>query len=237
MTTKEVLAELESLGTAQNRKIYARHGVPSENLFGVSYANLELLRKRIKVDQALAEELWATGNHDARILACKIADPATIPAKTIDSWSRDLRSKVDAGELGCLVARSPHAAARRGRWMASKSELLATAGWHLVCLAASDPACDLCDRDFEEILARIEACIHTAPNQARDTMNSALIAIGLRNPVLRKKAIDAARRIGKVEVDHGETGCKTPDAEAYILKAVAKREAMGAARGKAKGGC
>ena len=34
----------------------------------------------------------------------------------------------------------------------------------------------------------------------------------------------AARRIGTVEVDHGETGCKTPDAEPYIKKTLAHRK-------------
>ena len=53
-------------------------------------------------------------------------------------------------------------------------------------------------------------------------MNLALIAIGIYKPTLRKQAIAAARRIGKVEVDHGETSCKTPDAESYIVKAAAR---------------
>jgi 3-methyladenine DNA glycosylase AlkD len=68
MTEKEILAELRSLGTEQNRKIYSRHGVQGE-MFGVSYANLEKLRKKIKTDHMLAGQLWAAGNHDARILA------------------------------------------------------------------------------------------------------------------------------------------------------------------------
>jgi|SRR5829696_7030149 len=55
-------------------------------------------------------------------------------------------------------------------------------------------------------------------------MNGALIAIGIRNPALEKKAIAAAERIGKVEVDHGETGCKTPDAVPYIRQAVERRK-------------
>jgi hypothetical protein len=52
-------------------------------------------------------------------------------------------------------------------------------------------------------------------------MNNALISIGIRNPKLRKQAIAAAKRIGKVDVDHGETSCKTPDAAPYIAKAAA----------------
>ena len=42
-------------------------------------------------------------------------------------------------------------------------------------------------------------------------MNGALISIGIRNAKLEKLAIAAAKRIGKVEVDHLETSCKTPD--------------------------
>ena len=53
-------------------------------------------------------------------------------------------------------------------------------------------------------------------------MNMALVSIGITRPALRNRAIAAARRIGQVEVDHGQTGCKTPDAEAYILKAAAR---------------
>ena len=49
-------------------------------------------------------------------------------------------------------------------------------------------------------------------------MNSALIAIGIRNEDLERKAIEIAREIGKVQVDHGATSCKTPDAEPYIKK-------------------
>jgi len=55
----------------------------------------------------------------------------------------------------------------------------------------------------------------------RYSMNNALINIGVRNPKLEKIAIAAAARIGTVEVDHGETGCKTPEAVAYIKKTVA----------------
>ena len=50
----------------------------------------------------------------------------------------------------------------------------------------------------------------------KKAMNSALIAIGIRNEDLERKAIEIAREIGKVHVDHGATSCKTPDAESYI---------------------
>jgi 3-methyladenine DNA glycosylase AlkD len=70
-----VLKQLEGHGTAQNRKVYARHGA-REPMFGVSYANLESMVKQFRTDHEPALALWDTGNHDARVLATMIADPA-----------------------------------------------------------------------------------------------------------------------------------------------------------------
>ena len=79
------MQQLEEMGTAQNRKVYARHGV-GEEMFGVSFANQNKLAKAIKRDQALALELWATANHDARILATMVADPAQADDPLLNSW-------------------------------------------------------------------------------------------------------------------------------------------------------
>gem|GEM_PF-4307167 len=52
----------------------------------------------------------------------------------------------------------------------------------------------------------------------QNEMNGALITIGLLNDRLEKKAIEVARKIGKVIVDHGDTDCKTPDTLEYIAR-------------------
>jgi len=44
MKITQVMRELKAMGTAQNRKIYGRHGVETE-MYGVSFANLGQLRK------------------------------------------------------------------------------------------------------------------------------------------------------------------------------------------------
>ena len=54
-------------------------------------------------------------------------------------------------------------------------------------------------------------------------MNNALIAIGCV-PRFTARATAVAKRIGAVEVDHGETGCKTPDAASYIKKVLAHQK-------------
>jgi 3-methyladenine DNA glycosylase AlkD len=219
MTKNEILKQLQSLGTAQNRKVYARHGVRGD-AFGVSYANLGKLKKQIKVDQALAEELWSSGNHDARVLATMIADPATAKAAVIDAWAKDLDSYVITDAFSTFVAKTPFASKRAAKWTASRDEWVGSAGWNLVThLAMHDVALD--DATLAALLATIERKIHSSKNRVRYAMNGALIAIGLRNRALKTQAVAVARRIGKVEVDHGQTNCKTPDAVTYIEKASA----------------
>ena len=73
MTLAQALKKLKAAGTAQNRKVYARHGVRPE-MYGVSYANLGKLRKEIRTDHELARGLWESGNHDAAVLATMVAD-------------------------------------------------------------------------------------------------------------------------------------------------------------------
>lgn len=232
----DVLKELESLGTAQNRKVYARHGV-GPAMYGVSYAHLGKLAKRLSPDTELARRLWASGNHDARVLATMVADPGEVSARELDAWARNLDNYVLTDALSSLAAKTPHARRKCETWTAAGrgTEWTEAAGWNVVSILARNDA-DLPDAYFEERLRTIEEGIHGRRNRVRHSMNQALIAIGVRNPGLQERAVAAAGRIGKVEVDHGETGCKTPDAAAYIAKTVARKEAKERkAAGKRKG--
>ncbi len=103
MTKMEAMKELRANGSAQTRKICRRHGIRGD-LFGVSYAVLGKMKKEIKVDQLLAEQLWATGNFDARFLATMIADPATISVRTLNAWAKNLNSRHLAGALSNVAA-------------------------------------------------------------------------------------------------------------------------------------
>ncbi len=216
------IAELERRGSEQTRKTYRRHGVLGDQ-FGVSYADLKAMKKAIKTDQPLAESLWATGNHDARILATMIADPKTIARKVLESWSRDVDNDVLAGALAGVVAGSPHGLSLMEKWVGSDEESLGSAGWSVLARLAGNSATGLSDRECAAYLDTIRTTIHGRKNRVRYAMNGALIAIGLRSPEFQEKALGAAKAIGKVEVDHGDTDCKTPDAAEYILKAARRR--------------
>ena len=221
MNCAETLRQLENFGTEQNRKVYRRHGV-SANLFGVSYANQHKLAKAIKRDHPLALELWASGNHDARILATMIADPAQGDDRLLDCWVADLDSYGLTDALAAFAAKTGQARDKAEEWRNAAGEWPGRAGWQLVAQLAMQDS-DLPDAYFLARLDEIEREIHTRQNRVRDAMNNALIAIGIRNAALEPPALAAAARIGKVVVDHGQTGCKTPDAAAYIQRTLARR--------------
>jgi 3-methyladenine DNA glycosylase AlkD len=219
MNYKDLMRELESLGTEQNRKTYKRHGVQDE-LYGVSYAHLGVLKKKVKVDHELAQQLWKSGVHDARIFATMIADPAQGPSM-VDEWAKDVSSYVIADALATYAAQTSPDSKKIEKWMKSKDEWIACFGWSLFARLARVEG-PFSDETLEQYLDIIERDIHQARNRVKHSMNSAVISIGVCKEKLQEKAIAAAARIGKVEVDHGDTDCKTPDATAYIRKTVAR---------------
>jgi len=218
MNLAQVLRTLESKGTAHNRKVYARHGYPADT-YGVGFTELRKLAKALGHDQELARGLWKTGNGDARVLAAMVADAESMNSSELDAWAREIRFYVLADAFSQLAARSPLARKKSEAWRKSKSDHVAQVGWNLVSLLAA-PDGELSDADLAPLLEAIERGIHAAPNRTRHAMNMALCAIGGYRPALRDRALAAARAIGKVAVDHGETGCKTPDAESYIGRMV-----------------
>jgi 3-methyladenine DNA glycosylase AlkD len=216
MELAEVMQQLESLGRESHRKTYARHGI-TEPMFGVSYADFKIIVKKIKKNHNLAIQLWETGNYDARILATMIADPKQLSLEHIDAWVKQLTHYAITDAFAGMVANSPHVQSKMAVWVEADNEWICCAGWNLLAhLALEHP--DLPDEFFHTYLTTIQNHIHEGKNRVRYNMNNALIAIGRRNDALQAKALAIAKIIGKVEVDHGPTWCKTPSAEEYILR-------------------
>jgi len=233
MTLGDALSELESHGTEQNRKVYRRHGVGGPQ-FGVSWKHLRAMAKRIGTDHALAQGLWASGNYDARILATMVADPDAVKSGELDAWAKSVAEYPLADALASFASKTELAQKKLEKWRTAKQELVAEAGWQILSHLAVDGAPTTAQ--LAPYLQEIEERIDGAPNRAKHAMNNALIAIGGVNDTLAKKAKATAKRIGPVEVDHGETSCKTPDAVAYIdkVRARAKAKAQKATARKAK---
>jgi 3-methyladenine DNA glycosylase AlkD len=220
MSLAEVMKFLEKSGSEQARKTYTRHGATGP-MFGVAFGTLSTLQKRIRVDHELALKLWETGNVDARNLAMKIADPAAISSSDLDRWARENPMRMCGLYIGSLAQESGQGLAKAKQWLASSDERLRGTGWTLVSVLASRDD-QSPDDVYARYLAQIEKSIHSEANEVKAAMNGALIAIGCRTAALRKAATAAAKRIGKVDVDHGDTSCETPDAASYIDKTWAR---------------
>ena len=221
-----VMAQLAAAGTAQNRKVYTRHGA-AEPMFGVSYAELGRIAKPIKTNHALAVELWDSGNHDARVLALRVADPAALDEPLAGRWLRDVDNYILAEGLGGLCARTRHARELSDAWRDSPAEWTASTGWFIVTCTAENP--DVwSEAELRALVSQIEAEIGRRLNRVRHEMNGALIVIALRDAGLRREVMAAAARIGPVRVDHGQTGCKTPEVAPYVQRTLAHRAAKAA---------
>ncbi|NNE93584.1 MAG: DNA alkylation repair protein [Verrucomicrobiales bacterium] len=230
MTVKQILAELKSLGTVQTRKTFARHGITGD-YYGVRYGDLEKLAKRLKREResALAAGLWESGNHDAMVLATKIADPASLTKRQAEAWVRDVKNRLEVCAIAALVGQMEFAPDLADKWITAspaRSEWKVISGWTLIADIAMNQKqhADVKVAWFRGHLKTIQSEIHEAINWVRYEMNGALIAIGSRNEALRKSAEAAANRIGKVDVDHGDTSCKTPDAIPYLEKVWARKK-------------
>jgi 3-methyladenine DNA glycosylase AlkD len=218
MTAPEVLSLLKKAGKPQTAAIYKRYGT-GDNVFGTLTSEVGKLQKKIKVDHALALELWKTGNAEARMLAVQVADPQKVTSALAQKFLADGPVRFLGLYLAALIARSPIADKTMRAWTKSPDEVTRETGYNILSARLKADADSISDADAGKVIATIEKQIHKSPNWARFAMNNAIIAVGVWRPKVRKAAVAAATRIGKVDVDHGDTNCTTPEAVSYIEKA------------------
>lgn len=221
-TVASIMAELKKKGSAQTRKIYARHGMATENMFGVNIADLKVILKKLKGEQELALGLFATGNVDAMYLAGLLADGAKMTKKELNAWvgaAAELRMIAEY-TVPWVTVENPDARELARQWMKSTEEGVVAAGWNTysgLLATTADAQLDLAE--IGELLNTVVKGIGAAQNRARHAMNNFVIAVGTNVKPLLKQAKAAARQIGNVSVDMGETACKVPVASEYIAKA------------------
>lgn len=221
MELAEAMRQLRAMGNERTRATLRRHGAP-EDIFGVKIGDMKKIAKEIKVDQDLAEELFATGNGDAMYLAGLIADPRLVKAAVLKRWARSCKwALVSEYAVAGVAADSPHGWRLGLEWIEARSENVASTGWStLLGVISTRPDQDLDPGKIVSLLVRIEKTIHRSPNRVRYAMNGFVIAVGCYVTSLSERARATAREIGKVEVDMGDTSCKVPFAPEYIDKVV-----------------
>lgn len=158
MLLEEVMQQLEEYGTEQNRKTYKNHGA-KEPLFGVSFANLKLLKKKIKKDHDLAISLWETKNMDAMTLATMILDPKKVTTELLNKWVQEVDYYCLMDVLMTAICTSPIAIERMEEWTKSDDEWIGRAGWSLLANIAIKNK-TLQDDSFSPYLEEIKENIH-----------------------------------------------------------------------------
>ncbi len=191
----ELLAELRAMGSAKNRAGMARYGIEVRNAFGVSVNELRKVARRLGTDHELALALWATGNHEARLLACFVDDPAAVDDEQLESWAADFDSwDVCDQATTSLFDRTRHAWRKAREWAKRDEEWVKRAGFALAAgLAVHDKAAS--DGAFLKLLPSIERAASDERNFVKKAVNWALRNIGKRNRALNAAAIACAERI------------------------------------------
>lgn len=218
-TLGDVMAELEKKGSEKTRKTYVRHGITGD-VYGVSVADLKVIAKKIKGNQDLACELYEIGNYDAMYLAGIVADGSQMTKKQLDTWAKQaVNGTISEYTVPGVVCESRHARDLALKWIDSKQESIASSGWCTWAgIVAITPDEELDLKEIKSLLDRVVKEIDNAPNRVKYTMNGFVISVGSCVESLLKDAKAAAKKIGKVTVDVGDTACKVPLATEYIEK-------------------
>ena len=223
MTAAEILKQLEQYGDDTTKRTLMRHGA-KEPLFGVKVADLKKILSKTKKNHELSLELYRTGNSDAMYLAGLMADEKKITMEQLDDWADKAYWYYLSEYTVPWVAAETEFGFQLGlRWINSKEEGIATAGWATLAYYAGvndDSILDI--KKYSDLLDKVAKEIHSSQNLVRRSMNSFIISVGSFITELTEKSLKTAEQVGQVYVDMGGTACKTPLAKDYILNLMDK---------------
>ncbi|MFC5471309.1 DNA alkylation repair protein [Cohnella suwonensis] len=223
MNIETVMQELEALGKERTKKIYQSNGA-HEPLFGVATGEMKPIAKKIKLNQPLAEQLYATGNYDAMYFAGIIADPEAMTEADFERW-------IDASYFYMLsdfvvavtLAETDIAQEVADKWIASGEELKMSAGWSCYCwLMGNRPDSEFDESKIADMLELAKKTIHDSPERAKYAMNHFIYTVGVSYVPLHDRAIETAKAVGPVEVNKDKTKSKFLNASDNIQKAIDK---------------
>lgn len=198
MNLEEVLEKLKSLSNPKNVKGMARFGINPENTLGVSIPDLRNLAKETGKSHPLALQIWASGIHEARILASMIDEPQMVTEEQMDSWVKDFNSW-DVCDQVCdnLLQHTKFAYKKIDRWSTRDEEFVKRAAFALIaCRTVHDSQAP--DNVFLKLLRIIKRESTDERNFVKKAVNWALRNIGKRNIKLNRLALKTVLEIQKI---------------------------------------
>lgn len=198
MTYKEIIQTIKSLYNPEAVKGMARFGINPDNTYGVSIPHLRKMARQIGKNHFLAQELWSSGIHEARLLACLIDDPIEVTEKQMDRWVKDFDSW-DICDQCCsnLFDKTSSSYMKAIEWTQRDKEFEKRAGFVMMAvLAVHDKKAN--DKDFMQFFPLIQLGSEDERNLVKKAVNWSLRQIGKRNHALNKKAISTAKKIQRM---------------------------------------
>ncbi|MEM5778106.1 MAG: DNA alkylation repair protein [Candidatus Aenigmatarchaeota archaeon] len=195
----DILKELKSHSNPNNVEGMARFGINPKNTFGVPMPIIRKIGKEIGINHELAQQLWSSGNHEARILAGLIDDSKLVTEGQTENWVKDFDSW-DVCDQVCmnLFDKTKFAYKKAIEWSSRKEEFVKRAGFVLMAvLAVHDKKAK--DEKFLKFLPIIKRESTDERNFVKKAVNWALRQIGKRNKRLQKEAIKTAKEIQKID--------------------------------------
>lgn len=199
MTYDQVIKQLKSNRNPRNIADMARFGINSNNTLGISVGELRKLGKQIGTDHSLALRLWASGIHEARILASIVDDPARVTDPQMEGWVKQFDSW-DVCDQTCmnLFDKTKFAHRKALAWSRREREFEKRAGFALMAVLAVHDR-DARDAEFEKFFPAIIRGARDERNFVKKAVNWALRQIGKRNALLNRSAIRTAREIAQLD--------------------------------------
>ncbi|MBB3111998.1 3-methyladenine DNA glycosylase AlkD [Paenibacillus phyllosphaerae] len=225
MNLEEVMQELEALGKERLKKMYMSNGA-HEPVFGVATGEMKPLFRKIKINQPLAEELYATGNYDAMYFAGIIADPKAMTAADYDRWMDGAYFYMLSDYVVAVtLAEADIAQEVADTWIASGDELRMSGGWSCYCWLLGNRK----DHEFSEeklagMLETVKSSIHEAPRRAQIAMNNFIYTVAVSYVPLHERAVGIAKEVGPIELKKDKGKSSFLNAMETIQKAIDKNQ-------------
>jgi 3-methyladenine DNA glycosylase AlkD len=220
MTLAEAVSELDALEDPKMRAANEKRG----DDHGINLSRMRALAKRIKTDQDLARELWATGETAPRLLAMLVCRPRDYTADELDAMLRETRPpKVNDWFVNYVAKKSPLAEEMRVRWFGDPDPTVDAAAWSLTSVrVVKDPE----GLDLEQLLDLIETRMKDAAPRPQWAMNETLAQIGIHHPHLRSRALEIGERLQVLADYPTAPGCISPFAPIWITEMSKRHDAV-----------
>ncbi|OJJ11674.1 hypothetical protein BKI51_08085 [Alphaproteobacteria bacterium AO1-B] len=191
-----VLDNLTALGSEENRAGMARFGIETSKAFGVPMAELRPLARRIGKQERLADELWASGYHEVRLLAILTIPQAALTDERALRWLSEIKSWDHCDQLTNVLARREGSDALIAPLAAKEEEFLRRAAFALIAWRAVH-AKKSPDTEFHSYLPLIRTAASDPRNFVWKAVHWALRQIGKRSASLHGPALQVAEELSE----------------------------------------